>query len=487
MVWLVVIGLLATFPSAATAQEQIPNKAVVQGGSSGPLRAGENYTFTVVLDPPPQRYEEGWIEAHFECEPSRVADVFVSQMDQLCKVSATTKPRNGKATYDLTLQINELMTPGKWKLVSLSLSQATTHVIPLTGVATFDIAPLHPIRLIDIQPPATVEAGQRFVVKVTVDVYPKDAYKECGVFLGIQLNPPPHEQPPEQQITPNRGSYEFPFRYFSDTPAGPIMGQVTDSGRVVEGGPLTSSCRRPAVEGNRQFGFAITSAKDLVTPTSATVKLNPAQIHLFHVEADELRDRAKQLTSNNATDVLHEAMTKLDAAEEKYLALGPHQSSEQAVKIKAFFNDIRRNYRSVLTPLAENSQPRKAEMLERVSTVNRSSFPRSADPLAEVRESIEHNADAYDAAASSGDITFTLYVFSHPQGAAISYKLRGDDYTGVSQKTDSHIDGLPLGVYCVRLQMDDYKDNEVPFDATRTRNMNLDVVLEQKGVQGCHQ
>lgn len=487
IVWIAIVGLLVTFSPAATAQEQIPNKAVVQGGSSGPLRAGENYTFEIVLDPPPQRYEEGWIEAKFECEPSPVADVFVSSMDQLCKVSATAKPRNGQTTYDLTLQINELMTPGKWKLVSLSLSQATTHVIPFTGVASFDIPPLHPIKLVDIQRPATTEAGQRLVVKVTVDGYPKDAYKECGVFLGIQLKPPPHEQPADQQIIPNRKSYEFSFRYYPDTPPGPITGQVTDSGRVVEGGPLTSSCRRPALEGNRQFEFAVTSAKDLVTPTSATVKLNRDQIHLFRIEAGQLRDKAKQLTPTNVTDVLHEAMAKLDAAEKEYLALGPQPSSEQAVKIKAFFNDIRLNYRRPVIVPAENSGQGKTAILERVSIVNRSPFPRSADPLADVRESVEHNADAYDAAASSGDITFTLYVFSHPQGAAISYKLRGDDYTSVGPLTDWHIDGLPLGVYCIRLQMSDYKDNELPFDATRTKNMNLDVVLEQKGVQRCHQ
>lgn len=488
MVWLAVIGLLATLPSAASAQEQIPNKATVQGGSSGPLRAGDNYTFTVVLDPPPQRYEEGWIEAQFECEPSRAADVLLSPMqDPLCKAGASIKPRNGETTYDLTLPISEPMTPGKWKLVNLSLSQATTHVIPFTGVATFDIAPLHPIKLVDIRPPATVEGGQRFVVEVTVDGYPKDAYKDCGVFLGIQLNPAPHEQPLDQQITSDRNSYEFSSRYLPDIPAGPITGEVTYSGKVVEGGNFMLGCRYPRLEGNRKFEFAITSAKDLVTPTSATVKLNRDQIHLFRIEAGQLRDKAQRLTPSNVIDVLHEVMAKLDAAEKRYLALGPQPSSEQAVKIKAFFNDIRLNYRMPVMSPGENSGQGKTTMLERVSTVNRGSFPLSADPLAEVRESVEHNADAYDAAASSGDITFTLHVFSHPQGAAISYKLRGDDYTGVSQKTDWHIDGLPLGVYCIRLQMDDYKDNEVPFDATRTKDMNLDVVLEHKGVQRCRQ
>jgi hypothetical protein len=256
-------GLQATTVQQPEKPVVIPTTAIVSADIFPPLRAKHNFTFQVTFDPPPRLYGEGSIEAWFECEPSSSRDVFVSVTgDEPCKVPATPiKPRDGIAAYDMTLPISEKMEPGKWRLTQIDITQDKPHIIPFSGVAAFAIEPLHPIKLVDIQRPKSVEAGQLFTVRITVDGYPNEAYDDCGAFLGIQLNPAPHEQSSEEQMEPTKRSYEFSSRYYPDTPGGQVQGEVLYRVGVVGSGDKMGGCRAPNLEGDRKFELDVTPAQ----------------------------------------------------------------------------------------------------------------------------------------------------------------------------------------------------------------------------------
>lgn len=92
--------------------------------------------------------------------------------------------------------------------------------------------------------------------------------------------------------------------------------------------------------------------------------------------------------------------------------------------------------------------------------------------------SIVHNAEVYDFAASTASLTFSLMVTSSPQGATISYKQRGDDhYAFADHVTDWKIENLTIGNYLIRAQLKGYEDNEVPFNAGKSSIPSVSIPL----------
>lgn len=185
--WVAVLIISVILPCVAAAQEAIPTTTSVGATVVPPLRAGDSFTFQLTLNEPPRRYNEGTIEAWFECEPVSL-DLFTGPGEEWCRRPAFAKPVDGQTTYDVNLPISEPMKPGKWRLVSLDLVQAGPHPIAVSGGVTFEVTHLHPMTVADVQPPKSAEAGKQFVIKVILAADSGDTYKDCANFSALPWN-----------------------------------------------------------------------------------------------------------------------------------------------------------------------------------------------------------------------------------------------------------------------------------------------------------
>jgi hypothetical protein len=494
--WVAVVGLFAVLPSVVAAQQVTPTKAVVEAAEPQTLRAKNNFTFRITVDPAPQRYNEGWIEAWFECEPSSSGDLFASDMgDQFCKVPARpVKPHDGLATYDMILPITEKMVPGKWKLTQIDITQDKPHIIPFSGVAAFNIAPLHPIKLIDIQHPRSVEAGQSFTIKITVGDYPKDAYEDCAVWLGIRLTPAPHKQATDEEIKPDQRSYEFSSRFYPDTPGGRVEGEVTYTGGVVGSGDRLFGCRYPRPDGDRKFEFDLLPSKGLVTPTSAEVTVTRPQGDLLKIAAAKIQVQLKELkaalASNSETvngpvaavarKNIDQALAALDDTQSSFhkLAVTP----KQTVREQVFFDDIRTAYKDSLAKLGKNSRlsgPDPSLGPDHLIATSGHLRPHAdlAALIKDVLSPFEQNELAYVTVANAEKLVFDLVVKSYPQDAEVCYFRKGHSCCLNPDNTNTTIPSLTYAIWYVQFQMKGFAMKEVKHDPFRESNHVIEVIF----------
>jgi hypothetical protein len=256
-------------------------------------------------------------------------------------------------------------------------------------------------------------------------------------------------------------------------------------------GMAANPCRIPPLEGDTAFSFAVEPDLSLVTPTSVAVTVNPSQVQLLLGEADRLRARVSQiedqLRSGNQPDrsglllnSLQAAVKDVDETEKKYKERGSGPESSAAVD--TFFDDIRLSYGDALKDLASETAASHCSeaRVKLVSVIG--GFPTSRLPAVSTKAlgSILHNARAYDVAASTQALTFTLDIYSEPQGATISYRLREGEYHAVDHETDWRIENLTRAVYFIRLQKTGYEEKEVPFDAIDDTSTSIHVKLRRK-------
>jgi hypothetical protein len=186
------------------------------------------------FDPAPNGYGGGNVIVRFENVDSPPSSEDNSGPEPLMMTAgAEDKLTDGKAVYNLKLAIAESMSPGRWKLVQVSLGRSDERKVPFSDDVSFDIPPLRPM-VAHVKAPSRVEAGQQFILTVTLDEYPSDIYKECAVSLGVRLRQASSSRSVDlgfQPVTRDHLSYRFSHVFEPDFPSGPWQAEVLNSAR----------------------------------------------------------------------------------------------------------------------------------------------------------------------------------------------------------------------------------------------------------------
>jgi hypothetical protein len=495
--WVAVVGFSGILCFLTAAQEAGPTKVTVEQGQPQCFAPGCSLTYVIHFDRAPQHYDGGNVGASFESVTDTSSSELYNYVEPLLgKTGASVPLVNGQRDYTLTLRIGEWMIPGKWRMVEVGLGQTAGKTFPVPESVSFEIPSLRPFR-VHFQAPKNVVAGQRFVFTATLDEYPNDLYKDCAIRLSVQLKSDALGRwgiadPGCVILKPGQLSYEIPYSFKSDYP-GSVWQVELHHGAGPVNPDVHFGCRYPRMEGDTHATFILEPNKELVTPTSVEVTVNPSQVKLLLVEADHLKAKAQDLrqrlsSADTATKQVllqtsvQEAKNDLDRTEKIYKEQGGEPSSELAKDINIFFQDIRTDYADALKePVKQSAQNIRGEaQFELVRASLREPNP-PLDPVSEaVVGSVLHNAAAYEVVASTRDIRFNLDVYSDPQGATISWKLRGDQYKPVDHDTDWRIENLPIAVYYIRLQKNGYADKETRFDAISNSGSSIHVHLERK-------
>jgi hypothetical protein len=503
--WVAIVGLSGILTVGAAAQKTgnalvVPDKASATAEQSQKLlHPFQDFKFQLHFFPAPDGYGEGKISAIFKNEggPPSSERFTTSQSQPRVVVPVNADLHDGQAIYTLVLNVRESMSPGKWKLTELSLGRSTPKTIPFSEDVSFVVADLQPL-MVHVQAPSSVEAGNEYALTVTLDSYPVDVSKNCKLQLSLLLRQGgPNGRsldPLRAAIVPEQLSYKFSHQFEPDIPSGPWEVAVEDS--AYNSNDPDEGCWYPQLQGNVRVAFNIEPARNLVTPTSVVVTVNPSQIELLREEADHLRAKERHLReqlaseSSNTHQVvlqtsLQDALTDLERTKNSFIGLqkGMEPASRRAVYI--FFDDIERTYVHAQEAVVKTSArlPRAQPRLMQVHYAF-TGLAYHLDPAADaVLESIVHNEAAYDVVASSKLLTFTLEVDSKPKGATISYKLRGDDYHSLHHETDWRIENLPRAVYLVRVQKEGYEEQEKPFDAIKDTGTSISFDLKRKSAR----
>jgi hypothetical protein len=240
--------------------------------------------------------------------------------------------------------------------------------------------------------------------------------------------------------------------------------------------------------------FRVIANTGLIYPTSAEVQVNPSQIQFLRIAATGLQNRLQALKASVAGEeepltkaaigtlrnTLEAELEALKETEEKFRTLGnKSQDKSQEEAAQVFFDDLRTGYTETLRDL---SIKRRASSVPRIVAASQTrelgggKYPLTAQVVFRV---FELNELAYDLVADSESMVFDLEVNSNPEGAAVSYRRRGDSYKQHQNPTNSIIKSLPLAIWTVRLQKQGYRDQKIDFNPFVERNRTVTVNLEK--------
>jgi hypothetical protein len=397
-------------------------------------------------------------------------------------ISGQIDLHDGQSIYTVSLPIAETMAPGTWKLISVRLGQGVVKPVAILDNVSFEIPGPVPV-VVRAQAPSHIEAGRQFVLNISVDQFPTDLGADCALFLQVYLRgAQPGSAPsqafgsspiPDVLLSQSQRTYEIRLGIAPDAPAGAYTGVISISARPTR--LTTKFCRAPVIQGDRQFSFSVDPAAGLVAPAPVAGTLNPSQIELLIGEAGRMRAKAdhlrSQLSSGEASAdqnfllaSVQQAVADVDQTEVRFKEKGGSQSAKD---VDTFFDDIRFEYGEALKVVTDSSAllPVSGAELDAVTASaggSSSHLDRASEALV---ASILRNAKAYEVAASTKAITFTLDLISEPKGATISYRLRGEDYHILDHETDWRIENLPKATYVIRFQKQGYEDYEVAYDA----------------------
>ena len=203
--------------------------------------------------------------------------------------------------------------------------------------------------------------------------------------------------------------------------------------------------------------------------SNAEVAISPTQTQLLRREATSLQLQIQQLkaelssgpSGRGGDDILRkrvlEQLNSLQATAQKFRELSTGGTTNDASDV--FFSDLRTSYDEVLSalnhPQAARSQLRPSLVPAAFDladgTAARGDAKYSLAALAVFR-AFEQNELAYTLVADTGSLAFDLAVSSSPQGAAVSYKRRGDPYRPLSSPNNSVIKAIPYTIWIVRFQ-----------------------------------
>jgi hypothetical protein len=473
----------------AASQVDAPSSVSISAGDSLRLLPGQAFIFQLRFNKAPQGYGGGAIVYEFRnTQPSGRAMGSTYGGDS---ISGQTDLHDGQSIYTIAMPITDAMAPGVWKLIAIRLGQSDDKPVAILNNVSFEIPGPHPL-LIHAQAPSRVQAGRQFTLTVDLDSFSADLGPDCALVLqvslrgaspGAQAGAGPGSSPiSEVPLIPGQQSYQIGLGIAPDAPAGAYAGVISVSARPAR--LTTRFCRAPSLQGNTEFSFNVDPATGLSGSGSMAVVVNPSQVDLLIGEAARLKAEAdhlaRQLSSrNSAADQnllltsLAQASADVDQTEAKFKQMAKNQTSPA---VDSFFDDIRFDYGEALTAIGDGSaqDPPAADP----PGASGASAPRLSRAANSVVGSLVHNAKAYEVAAAGKAITFALQIISEPQGATISYKLRGDDdYRVADRMTDCRLENLPRAIYLIKVQKPGYDDRELVFDAIYSPTTSIDVRL----------
>lgn len=474
-----------------------PDSAAATAGGPTKLRAGQSFDFTLQFGQAPEGYHGGEIRCEFRRESS--SDDFPQQSYQESAI-ARSPLHDGQAIYLMSLPVGS-MRPGLWKLVAVTVGEAVQKPVPISEHVSLEVLAPEADLSIHLDAPHSVRAGQKVTVKIMVDKYPPGLDPNCtfAFSLIMFINGPtgtyfgPQFEPPSVEIKAGQSSYEMSRVLESDFPSGTwrLHVRIEATQKPQLGSPISwPPCNIPSLGGMIVSRLIVEPDIELVTPSSVAVTVNPPQIKLLLTEAERLRTTAqdieRQLSTGNADsnqallrNSVRDAFIRVAETEATFKQQGIDRATVPAVN--TFFDDIRSSYSDALKVFVSDSTqiPKTAHLEEVLASIGNPASQLNTKSEAVIK-SILHNANAYDIAAASKELTFSLDVYSEPQGATIAYKLRGDEYHPLDHETDWHIENLPRAVYTIRLQKAGYLDKEVTYDAIDSTDNGIHVQLERQ-------
>jgi hypothetical protein len=531
----IVIGASATvLVASAISQESgppagAPNAVTVTAPPSRQLIPGDVFTFQLEFNRAPQGYGGGKIRCDFTNSQS-IDEQIAEEWNIRTSIVDQIELHDGQSIYIISIPITNSMSPGTWKLVSVSLGKTILNSVPISHEATFEIH-RSPI-VVHIDPPNAAITGQHVRSKITVD-FPKDLAlaADCQLSISGIIGPgssieipgyyrftAPYTGPFDAGLKsvildPNQHSYEISGVIAPDAPSGDWLEMIVVHARYVGSKELThafnpfDACPSPplALDGNSpqfpqlpyiaQAAFTVQRASGFVTPTSVVVTINPSQAQLLRGRADSLRARVDQLerqlsvegSSSNRNLLLNNVQAALNDLDQTETVFKEKASEPTNGHVDVFFDDIRADYGTALETIgSETAQVPSGvpRLLPTAAAKGKSAFHFDRASIA-VLNSLRRNAVAYDFVADSLKMTITLDVYSDPVGATVTYCRRGHRDCGTMQdETDSRIEGMDHAFYFIDFHKDGYKDCEKPFDGATSTSTSIMARLEKKA--DCH-
>jgi hypothetical protein len=241
--------------------------------------------------------------------------------------------------------------------------------------------------------------------------------------------------------------------------------------------------------------FRVIPTPGIVYPTSAEIQVDPSQVQLFRREALRLQTQLQTLrasvlgageppTKSTLAVLRSKVEAELDSVtstEARFYELGGKSQfgdKSQSEAAKAFFDDIRIGYSEALSEL---SPKKRARAEPRIMPASQKEGPTARYPFTAqaVFRLFELNELAYTLVADTQTLVFDLDVNSTPEGAAVSYRRRGDPYKQHPNPTNSRIKSLPYAEWIVRFQKDGYRDQEIDFNPFVEPNRIVSVNLQK--------
>ncbi|HVZ84909.1 MAG TPA: hypothetical protein VG893_14630 [Terracidiphilus sp.] len=467
------------------------------GGTT--LTPGQEFIFQIRLDKAPEGYEGGNILYEFKnihgTEAPFQRRVWQKQMQGSVRI------QNGESIYTSSLKITEQMESGTWELVDMQIGDNTIIPIKLPDNVIFQIPAPTPVT-VSAQFPLTARAGEDVSLTATIEQFPTGLLPGCHIALSAGLVKLPSDSNRVQKISQvdmksftvesNQHSYHFSGHIASDMPSGTwIIGvylSVFGDRPRPDTGLSRTICHLPELRGETKSSITILPAEHLITPTSAVVVINPSQAELLQGAADRLRAKADQIKKRTAEsinpanqdfllEIVKDALKDLDQTEIEFKDMNKEPI---APAVNIFFDDLRAAYEYPTKPYPrDHVQFRNRANRQVPLLISAIASVGDITPEAEaVLISVMHNVSAYELVASTKALTFDLDVYSDPDDASISYRLRTGDFTTVEHNTDWIIQNLPRAVYIIRLKKQGFKEQEVEFDAISSRQTSVHVHLQ---------
>jgi hypothetical protein len=480
--WVIAAALWSGFV-VAPAQSQAPvtpTKAVVTPGTT--VSEAKSYVFQVEFFPAPDNWpvdsrgSRGTVGASFERQGDALSSARFSWNNPVTNLWAKPEPiNNGQAIYELTVPVGELMTPGEYKLVAVTIGNDHPEPIPFSENVSIKIPELH-LTVARFNHPHSIEAaGKPDRFTISVNQHMEDVSKNCVVQIWPHITRPDGNPVnlDSQEIHSAEQTLEFEIPEIkADAPSG--VWKVDLNNQAYDPDNRHADCRWPALAPDSQhFSFKVVPNKVLVTPITAKVTASPSQRDLLRGEMNRLRAKAANIPKNLKPDAgwnrvylisaLQEAVSDLERTKNSYIKIEEHPLS--LPKVNDFFDDLRKSYEAAGAAfnkkLVEGSRP-NARFMEAKAESDQPPLQSEAEVIA---RTITRNADGYDMVLNYHVITFVLMVKSHPEEAAISYHHRGEPYKSWPNTTNSELQNLPRGKYEIRLQKDGYDDDCFEWDA----------------------
>jgi hypothetical protein len=482
-------GLLLTpcYGRSHDNQPQVPSRVSVTA-SAAPNSSPDKFTFQLKFYPAPNNIGEGTITCMFQV---KLALDYTAQHF----TTTSTAINDEQSVYNFSLNLSPEMASGNWQLKAVRIEGPLIGTTDLTvqDKVEFQIPAPTPIRVHFEDLPTRLIAGQPFSIKIVVDEYPKNIRSPCVVVMGVELaaentGPPISSSAILQtELQPDQNVYELKGKLAPYARGGTWRGRfrLAAISKVAMRG---LSCDVPTLSDVAPFTVAVQGGPLPVVPTMVSVTVHPSQAKLLSGEANRINAKVAKISDQLKSvkfadserllfDGLRQALTDVDGTEKMFRQQATPEDSVKA--IAAFFDDIRYQYSKPLE-LIGKTQSAAGELPHVMrASVNTSQQLKAVSRA--VLGSMIHNAKAYELVSASDSLFFDLKVYSDPEGAAISYRHRGeDDYEKASEPTTVLIRNLEIGVYDIRSKRDGCLEQTVPYDAVANPDRSLHISLKCK-------